>query len=52
MWSVAAAIVLTSIVLHGVTVTPAMALIDRRRQRGQTARESEALTTDVNEVRL
>lgn len=51
MWGVAAAIVLTSIVLHGVTVTPAMALIDRRRQRGQTARESAALTTDVNEVR-
>jgi len=50
MWSVAAAIVLTSIVLHGVTVTPTMALIDRRRQRGQTAREAEALTTDVNEV--
>lgn len=50
MWSVAAAIVLTSIVLHGVTVTPTMALIDRRRQRGQTAREAEALTTDANEV--
>lgn len=40
MWSTAALIVLTSILLHGVSVTPAMKLIDRRRQGGTTARET------------
>ena len=48
MWSITAAIILTSIVLHGVTVTPAMALIDRRRQRGQTAREAKALASNAD----
>jgi len=49
MWSISAAIVLTSIVLHGVTVTPVMMLIDRRRKRGQTAREEEALAAEYKE---
>lgn len=48
MWSISAAIVLTSIVLHGVTVTPVMMLIDRRRRRGQTAREEKALASESN----
>lgn len=43
MWSTAGLIVLASILLHGVSVTPVMALIDRRRQRGITARESRSL---------
>lgn len=43
LWSTATLIVLTSILLHGITVTPAMGLIDRRRQRGITARETEAI---------
>lgn len=46
MWSISAAIVLTSIILHGVTVTPVMMLIDRRRQRGQTAQEEKALAAE------
>jgi NhaP-type Na+/H+ or K+/H+ antiporter len=40
LWSTAALIVLTSILLHGVTVTPAMKLIDHRQRHGTTARES------------
>jgi NhaP-type Na+/H+ or K+/H+ antiporter len=48
MWSISAAIVLTSIVLHGVTVTPVMMLIDRRRRRGQTAQEEKALASESN----
>ena len=48
MWSISAAIVLTSIILHGVTVTPVMILIDRRRRRGQTAREEKALASEGN----
>jgi sodium/hydrogen antiporter len=34
IWSTLALIILISIVLHGVTVTPAMRLIDRRRKAG------------------
>jgi NhaP-type Na+/H+ or K+/H+ antiporter len=36
--------VLISIVLHGVTVTPMMRLIDRRQRRGIAARESKELS--------
>jgi NhaP-type Na+/H+ or K+/H+ antiporter len=43
IWSTVALIVLISIVLHGVTVTPTMKLIDRRRQAGITEREAEQL---------
>jgi NhaP-type Na+/H+ or K+/H+ antiporter len=38
--STAALIILSSIVLHGITVTPVMGLIDRRRQKGTTERET------------
>ncbi|WP_398478007.1 cation:proton antiporter [Tardiphaga sp.] len=41
--STAALIILISIVLHGITVTPAMGLIDRRRQRGTTERETRRI---------
>jgi len=43
VWSTAAFIILISIVLHGVTVTPVMRLIDRRQQRGIAAMESKKL---------
>jgi NhaP-type Na+/H+ or K+/H+ antiporter len=43
MWSTTAIIVLMSIILHGVTVTPMMRLIDRRQKRGITERESKAI---------
>lgn len=43
MWSTTALIILSSIVLHGMTVTPAMGLIDRRRQHGITERETKAM---------
>lgn len=43
VWSSAVVAVLISIVLHGVTVTPVMRFIDRRRRRGITARESKEL---------
>lgn len=35
--------ILVSIILHGVTVTPVMNLIDRRRQQGITAKEAKSL---------
>lgn len=35
--------ILISIILHGVTVTPVMNLIDRRRQQGITAKEAKSL---------
>ena len=38
IWSMVSMIILISIVLHGVTVTPAMRLIDRRR-KASTARD-------------
>ena len=41
VWSTAALIILISIVLHGVTVTPVMRLIDRRQRRGIAAMEFE-----------
>ncbi|HYI96505.1 MAG TPA: sodium:proton antiporter [Bryobacteraceae bacterium] len=43
VWSTAALIILISIVLHGVTVTPVMRLIDRRQRRGTAAMESNKL---------
>jgi NhaP-type Na+/H+ or K+/H+ antiporter len=43
IWSTVALIILTSVVLHGVTVTPVMKLIDRRRDAGVTAAETEQL---------
>jgi len=43
IWSTAALIILISIVLHGVTVTPVMRLIDRRQRRGIAAMESKTL---------
>ncbi|QND69839.1 cation:proton antiporter [Tardiphaga robiniae] len=46
MWSTAALIVLMSIMLHGVTVTPMMRLIDRRREKGVTDRESKAIAAE------
>jgi NhaP-type Na+/H+ or K+/H+ antiporter len=45
LWSTLGFIVLVSIILHGATVTPVMRLIDRRRERGVTAREAEALAS-------
>jgi NhaP-type Na+/H+ or K+/H+ antiporter len=44
VWSAATLTVLISIVLHGVTVTPMMRLIDRRQRRGIAARESKELS--------
>ena len=35
--------ILISIILHGVTVTPVMNLIDRRRKQGITAKEAKSL---------
>jgi len=43
IWSTIALIILISIVIHGVTVTPVMGLIDRRQRRGIAARESKTL---------
>lgn len=41
VWSAAALIILLSIVLHGVTVTPVMRLIDQRKWSGTTSMESK-----------
>ena len=35
IWSTTALIILISIILHGITVTPAMRIIDRRRNAGE-----------------
>lgn len=43
IWSTVALIILISVVLHGATVTPVMKLIDRRREAGVTAVETEQL---------
>jgi NhaP-type Na+/H+ or K+/H+ antiporter len=43
VWSTVALIILISIVLHGVTVTPVMHLIDRRQRHGTAAEESKAI---------
>jgi sodium/hydrogen antiporter len=43
VWSTAAITILISIVLHGVTVTPIMRLIDRRQRSGAAAEESKKL---------
>lgn len=44
VWSTAALTILISIVLHGVTVTPTMRLIDRRQRSGIAAKESRKLS--------
>ena len=44
VWSAATLTVLISIVLHGVTVTPMMRLIDRRQRRGIAAENSKELS--------
>lgn len=43
VWSTVALIILISIVLHGVTVTPVMRLIDRRQRRGIAAQETATI---------
>jgi len=43
VWSTVALIILISIVLHGVTVTPVMHLIDRRQRRGTAAKETKTI---------
>ncbi len=43
VWSTVALIILISIVLHGITVTPVMRLIDHRQRRGTAARETKAI---------
>lgn len=43
IWSTAALIILISIVLHGVSVTPVMRLIDRRQRRGIAAQETKII---------
>ena len=43
IWSTVAMVVLISVVLHGATVTPVMKMIDRRRDAGVTAAETEEL---------
>lgn len=45
LWSTLAFIVLVSIVLHGITVTPAMRYLDWRQKHGITDRETQALET-------
>lgn len=44
VWSTAALTITISIVLHGVTVTPIMRLIDRRQRSGIAAKESKKLS--------
>ncbi len=43
IWSTVALIILISIVLHGVTVTPVMHLIDRRQRRSTAAKETKTI---------
>jgi sodium/hydrogen antiporter len=43
VWNTACLTILISIILHGMTVTPVMRLIDRRQQRGIAAEESKRL---------
>lgn len=43
VWSTAALIILISIVLHGMTVTPVMRLIDHRQRRGTAAKETKII---------
>jgi NhaP-type Na+/H+ or K+/H+ antiporter len=50
IWSTVALIILISVVLHGVTVTPVMKLIDRRRDAGVTAAETEQLKRERHEA--
>jgi sodium/hydrogen antiporter len=49
MWTTVAFVILLSIILHGVTVTPVMSLIDRRRRGGVTEQETAALETKAAE---
>jgi sodium/hydrogen antiporter len=43
LWSTAAFIILVSIVLHGVTVTPVMRYLDWRQRTGRTSAETKRL---------
>jgi len=43
VWSTVALIILISIVLHGVTVTEVMRLIDRRQRHGTAAEETRKI---------
>ncbi len=43
VWSTVALIILVSIILHGVTVTPVMRLIDRRQRHGTAASETDTI---------
>lgn len=43
VWSTVALIILISIVLHGMSVTPVMRLIDHRQRRGTAAKEAKSI---------
>ncbi|QTE28254.1 cation:proton antiporter [Pengzhenrongella sicca] len=45
LWAVVALVVVGSIVIHGVTATPLMAALDRRRARASSRRGSDTATT-------
>lgn len=45
LWSITALVVITSIVVHGITATPAMLLLDRRRRR-----EARRIGAEVEET--
>ncbi len=49
VWSTVALIILISIVLHGVTVTPVMRLIDRRQRHGIAAEETKTIIRQRHE---
>ena len=47
LWSVTALVVVGSIVVHGITATPAMLLLDSRRRREAAHRGAEVEETPV-----
>jgi NhaP-type Na+/H+ or K+/H+ antiporter len=51
VWSTTALIILISIVIHGVTVTPVMRLIDRRQRRGVAAQEARTIVKQQRKLR-
>ncbi|MBR1216164.1 sodium:proton antiporter [Bradyrhizobium sp. JYMT SZCCT0180] len=52
VWSTTAFIILISIVLHGVSVTPVMRLIDRRQRRGIAAKETKTIIKQQRKTEL
>ncbi|MBR1271933.1 sodium:proton antiporter [Bradyrhizobium sp. AUGA SZCCT0222] len=52
VWSTTTFIILISIVLHGVSVTPVMRLIDRRQRRGIAAKETKTIIKQQRKTEL